>query len=127
MVKTLSPGARPGNDELCSFRMLREAGLPARGLEYAYTPHGGTMDAARQLGIPENTVIKTLVFTDQALAGPNAVIALMHGTRRVSLRKLERLAAAKHLRPCSPAEAEALTGLEVGGISPFGLEDRFMI
>ena len=96
--------------------------LDARGVvysmhEYRYVDHGGTSEAARQLGVDEHAVVKTLVF----LSGPRApLLVLMHGDLEVSTKKLARAVGVKAVAPASPAAAERITGSQVGGISPFG-------
>lgn len=107
------------NGEAPAFRILREAGEAARRLDYAFVEHGGTKDAARQLGLCEHCIVKSLVFDDGK--GGRAVMALMHGDGRVSAHKLQRLSGIPHLQPCAPDEAEKRTGYKPGGISPFGI------
>lgn len=109
----------PPLPEAPAFAVLRELGLPGARLDYAFTEGGGTADAARKLGIDEHLVVKSLVFDDGA--GGHAVMALMHGDRRVSVRRLERLAGGGHLAPSAPDVAERITGYRPGGICPFGL------
>ncbi len=85
---------------------------------YAYVDHGGTAESARQLGVDEHQVIKTLVMKDE-LKKP--LIILMHGDRKVSTKNLARQTARKHIEPCTPEEANRHTGYLVGGTSPFGI------
>lgn len=102
-------------------QVLENAGLKFRRLEYDYVFRGGTKDAAEKLQVPEYAVVKSLVFCNgEAGEDLRGVIVLMHGNRRVSLHKLERLCSMRHLRPASPEEAEKLTGFLPGGICPFG-------
>ncbi len=54
---------------------------------YDYVEHGGTEEPARQLGVDEHRVIKTLVMEDEH-ARP--LIVLMHGDRTVSTKNLAR-------------------------------------
>ena len=100
-------------------RILEEAGEDVGRLEYRFVERGGTKDAARQLGLCEHDIVKSLVFDDGK--GGQAVMALMHGDERVSLHKLQRLSGVPHLQPSSPENAERLTGYKPGGICPFGL------
>lgn len=96
--------------------------LDARGVvysmhEYRYVAHGGTSEAARQLGVDEHAVVKTLVF----VSSPRApLLVLMHGDLEVSTKKLARAVGVKAVAPASPAAAERIIGSQVGGISPFG-------
>ena len=108
-----------GKKEAPAIRILQEAGEDVGRLEYAFTERGGTKDAARQLGLCEHDIVKSLVFDDGH--GGHAVMALMHGDERVSLHKLQRLSGVPHLQPSSPENAERLTGYKPGGICPFGL------
>jgi Cys-tRNA(Pro) deacylase len=84
---------------------------------YRYEEHGGTRVSARELGVPEHEVIKTLVMEDE---GGSPLIVLMHGDREVSTKALARILGVKSVRPCDPKTAERHTGYRVGGTSPFG-------
>jgi len=84
---------------------------------YRYEEHGGTTVAARELGVDENMVIKTLVMEDD---GGKPLIILMHGDRKVSTKSLARIIGVKHVNPCEPHVAQRHTGYRVGGTSPFG-------
>ena len=54
---------------------------------YDYVDHGGTAESARQLGVAEHAVIKTLVMHDDKL---QPLLVLMHGDREVSTKTLAR-------------------------------------
>ncbi|WP_087643637.1 Cys-tRNA(Pro) deacylase [Caballeronia choica] len=84
---------------------------------YEYVEHGGTEESARQLGVDEHRVIKTLVMEDEH-AKP--LIVLMHGDRTVSTKNLARQTGAKRIEPCKPEVANRHSGFLVGGTSPFG-------
>lgn len=83
---------------------------------YDYVEHGGTAESARQLGVDEHAVVKTLVMQDEA-ARP--LIVLMHGDRKVSTKNLARQAGRKSIEPCAPEVAQRHSGYLVGGTSPF--------
>lgn len=83
---------------------------------YDYVEHGGTAESARQLGVDEHAVVKTLVMQDEA-ARP--LIVLMHGDRKVSTKSLARQAGRKSIEPCAPEVAQRHSGYLVGGTSPF--------
>jgi Cys-tRNA(Pro) deacylase len=98
------------------------AWLKARGVAYTehpydYVDHGGTAESARQLGVDEHAVVKTLVMQDDK-AQP--LIVLMHGDRQVSTKNLAREIGAKSIEPCTPEAAQRHSGYLVGGTSPFG-------
>ncbi len=84
---------------------------------YDYVEHGGTQESARQLGVDEHRVVKTLVMEDEH-AKP--LIVLMHGDRTVSTKNLARQTGAKRIEPCKPEVANRHSGFLVGGTSPFG-------
>jgi Cys-tRNA(Pro) deacylase len=96
---------------------LRRHQVPFREHVYDYVDHGGTAESARQLGVEEHSVVKTLVMEDEA-ARP--LIVLMHGDRSVSTKALARAIGVKRVQPCAPAVAERQSGYQVGGTSPFG-------
>lgn len=85
---------------------------------YAYVEHGGTRESARQLGLPEHQIVKTLVMQDEH-AQP--LIVLMHGDRSVSLKNLARQIGCRKVEPCTPEAAQRHSGYQVGGTSPFGI------
>jgi Cys-tRNA(Pro) deacylase len=96
---------------------LRRHGVAFTEHVYDYVEHGGTEESARQLGIDEHAVVKTLVMQD-ARAEP--LIVLMHGDRQVSTKNLARAIGAKSVEPCKPEVAQRHSGYQVGGTSPFG-------
>lgn len=98
-------------------RMLKGAGIAFTEHLYRYEDHGGTAVAARELGVDEHAVLKTLVMEDDKGA---PLLVLMHGDREVSLKELARQIGARSLRPCEPATASKHSGYLVGGTSPFG-------
>jgi len=84
---------------------------------YDYVEHGGTAESARQLGLDEHQVVKTLVMQDQ---DARPLIVLMHGDCKVSTKNLARQIGAKSVEPCKPEVAHRHSGYLVGGTSPFG-------
>ena len=100
-----------------AVRVLREHGVAFTHHPYAYVERGGTEVSARELGVSEHAVIKTLVMEDER-AKP--LIVLMHGDRTVSTKNLARQTGAKRIEPCKPEVANRHSGFLVGGTSPFG-------
>ncbi len=107
-----------------AVRMLRRYKVDFTPMPYDYQEHGGTAVAARELGLDEHAVIKTLVLVD---ADGAPLIMLMHGDREVSTKKLARELGVKSVAPADPAEANRHTGYQVGGISPFGTKKRLPV
>lgn len=103
--------------ETPATQWLRRAGVAFSEHPYDYVDHGGTAESARQLGVAEHEVVKTLVMQDER-AQP--LIVLMHGDRQVSTKNLARAIGAKAVEPCAPEVAQRHSGYLVGGTSPFG-------
>jgi Cys-tRNA(Pro) deacylase len=103
--------------ETPATQALRRAGIAYTEHPYDYVDHGGTAESARQLGVPEHEVVKTLVMQDEK-AQP--LIVLMHGDRQVSTKALAREIGHKSVDPCQPEVAQRHSGYLVGGTSPFG-------
>ena len=103
--------------ETPATQFLRRAAVVYTEHPYDYVEHGGTAASARQLGVDEHTVVKTLVMQDEH-AQP--LIVLMHGDRQVSTKKLAREIGTKSVVPCTPEVAQRHSGYLIGGTSPFG-------
>ena len=70
-----------------ALRVLREHGVAFTLHPYDYEERGGTAVSARELGVDEHAVIKTLVLEDDAR---EPLVVLMHGDREVSTKNLVR-------------------------------------
>ncbi len=97
--------------------VLKKQGVVFSEHPYEYEEHGGTAVSARELGVPESAVVKTLVMQDDKAA---PLIVLMHGDRKVSTKNLARQIGVKSVAPCTPEVAQRHSGYQVGGTSPFG-------
>ncbi|PHV33431.1 Cys-tRNA(Pro) deacylase [Janthinobacterium sp. BJB312] len=103
--------------ETQATQLLRKHQVSFEEHPYPYEEHGGTSVSARELGVPEHDVIKTLVMQDEA-AKP--MIVLMHGDCKVSTKNLARAIGCKSVEPCKPEVAQRHSGYMIGGTSPFG-------
>ena len=103
--------------ETPATQWLRAEGVQFTEHPYDYVEHGGTAESARQLGLSEHVVVKTLVMQDQ---DAKPLIVLMHGDCKVSTKNLARQIGAKSVQPCKPEVAQRHSGYLVGGTSPFG-------
>ena len=103
--------------ETPATQFLRKHAVVFTEHPYAYEEHGGTAVSARELGVPEHAVVKTLVMQDEA-AKP--LIVLMHGDCKVSTKNLARAIPCKSVEPCKPEVAQRHSGYQIGGTSPFG-------
>lgn len=97
--------------------MLREHDVDFTHHPYVYEARGGTEVSARELGVDEHAVIKTLIMEDEKR---QPLVVLMHGDREVSTKNLARQIGVKSIAPCAPAVADRHSGYQVGGTSPFG-------
>ena len=103
--------------ETPATQFLKAQGVAYTEHPYDYVDHGGTAESARQLGVDEHAVVKTLVMQDQ---DAKPLVILMHGDRQVSTKNLARQIGAKKVEPCRPEVAQRHSGYQVGGTSPFG-------
>jgi Cys-tRNA(Pro) deacylase len=109
--------AKHATPSTAAIRMLRAAGVPFTEHHYRYEERGGTAASARELGVDEHAVVKTLVMQTDTGA---PLVVLMHGDREVSTRQLARAIDARAVAPCAPEVANRHSGYLVGGTSPFG-------
>jgi Cys-tRNA(Pro) deacylase len=100
-----------------AIRVLRDAKVEYGEHPYTYEEKGGTAVSARELGVPEHSVVKTLIMEDEK---KSPLIVLMHGDCQVSTKELARQIGAKSVTPCAPDHAQRHSGYLVGGTSPFG-------
>jgi Cys-tRNA(Pro) deacylase len=100
-----------------AVRQLRAEKVAFSDHPYNYEEKGGTAVSARELGVDEHCVIKTLVMEDEH---KRPLIVLMHGDLQVSTKELARFIGVRQITPCSPEMAQKHTGYQVGGTSPFG-------
>ena len=103
---------------------LKANGIAYSEHEYEYVEHGGTEVSAQSLGVPEHSVVKTLVMQDE---DARPLIVLMHGDKKVSTKNLARQAGRKRIEPCKPDVAQRHTGYQVGGTSPFGTKKKLPV
>jgi len=96
---------------------LKTHGIAYSEHVYDYVERGGTAESAKQLGVDEHTVVKTLVMQDER---GEPLIVLMHGDASVSTKNLAREIGVKSVEPCAPEAAQRASGYQVGGTSPFG-------
>src|ERR1044071_1338443 len=100
-----------------AVRFLRDKKIAFTPHLYNYVERGGTRESAKQLGVDEHAVIKTLVFETNK---KKPLIVLMHGDREVSTKNLARHLGIKSVEPASADLAAKWTGYMFGGTSPFG-------
>lgn len=83
----------------------------------------GALETARLLNVPPEVVFKTIVVLRQK-PGAKPVLAVVPGSGEVNLKLLAAALGEKKVALPTEKEAEALTGLQAGGISPLALINK---
>ena len=107
-----------------AIRELRSHNVAFTDHLYEYEEKGGTAVSARELGVDEHAVVKTLVMEDD---GKQPLVVLMHGDLKVSTKELARVIGVKTIAPCNPDTANRHSGYVVGGTSPFGTRKKMPV
>ncbi|MDT8443628.1 MAG: Cys-tRNA(Pro) deacylase [Desulfuromonadales bacterium] len=105
-------------------RLLKQAGIDFTPHLYTYEERGGTTVSARELGVDEHHVIKTLIMENER---HQPLIVLMHGDLEVSTKELARTIGFKQIAPCNPETALKHSGYQVGGTSPFATRKQMPV
>ena len=113
---------KPNKIKTNAMRLLDARHIPYTTFTYANSNTFHSADeVAALLGIPTHHVFKTLViFAD----GRRHLLIMLPANRELDLRQVARAVNAKSVHMASQREAEQLTGLKVGGISPLALLDK---
>jgi Cys-tRNA(Pro)/Cys-tRNA(Cys) deacylase len=100
--------------------------LDARRISYTAfklpTEKLGALETARQLGVPLEQVFKTIVVNREGKGKP--ILAVVPGSADVDLKRLAKVLGEKKLHLPTEHEAEQITGLQAGGISPLALINK---
>ena len=106
--------------KLHSMRMLEAQGVRYEVLSFPDTIHSA-VGVAAYYGLPPAQVYKTLVVV---LSEGQPALVLIAGDHEIQLKRLAQALGKKKLRMATQKEAEAWTGLKVGGISALALCHR---
>jgi len=82
----------------------------------------GALEVAVYLGVPAEVVFKTIVVKRVSAGKP--ILALVPGTQEVDIKALAKVIGEKKVILPTQREAERITGLQAGGISPLALLNR---
>lgn len=102
-----------------AVRMLEQKKIPHRVFEFDDTIRSA-QEVARVTGTPPDQVLKTLVV-EQEPPGGKPFLVMMPSSLEIDLKVLAQSLGLKRLRMASHRDAEAHTGLKVGGISALAL------
>jgi len=102
-------------------RMLENRKINYQVFELPPEKLGGE-ETAQLLDVSPDLVFKSIVIIRRGPGKP--ILAVVPGTREVDLKKLARAVGEKKVSPATQREAEELTHLQTGGISPLALLNR---
>jgi Cys-tRNA(Pro)/Cys-tRNA(Cys) deacylase len=106
-------------------RMLDQRKIPYIAFDLP-TEKLGAAETARLLGIAPDIVFKTIVVT-RSSHGAKPVLAIIPGNCETDLKALAFFLKEKKVQLSTQHEAEMITGMQTGGISPLGLINRGFI
>ena len=90
---------------------------------YALPPEKlGAEETARLLNLPLEQIFKTIVVQREGKGKP--ILAIVSGASEVDLKALAKTLGEKKLRLPTERQAEQITGMQSGGISPLALVNR---
>jgi Cys-tRNA(Pro)/Cys-tRNA(Cys) deacylase len=101
-------------------RLLDTRKIPFKAFEFPAEKRGAR-ETARLLGVDPELVYKTIVITRPK---GKPILAVIPGPNRVDLKLLANALGEKKVSLPSEHEAEELTGLQAGGISPLALLNK---
>ena len=102
-------------------RFLAAQGVPFQAFELP-PEKLSALEAANFLGVSPELVFKTIVVAREVRGKP--ILALVPGTSELDLKALARALEEKKVYLATHKQAEKLTGLQTGGISPLALLQR---
>jgi Cys-tRNA(Pro) deacylase len=101
--------------------------LDGHGVNYKlHVVNGPTMtaqDAANQLHVPLDTVIKSILFTDEK---QTPILAILTGDKRADRKKLASVVGASKVRIGTPEATRELAGFEVGVMPPVAHKNKIV-
>lgn len=103
-------------------RLLESKKIQFQAFELPPEKHGA-VETAKLLNVPPNIVFKTIVVCRERPGAKN-ILAVVPGNSEVDLKALAQMLNEKKLRLPTEHEAETLTGLQAGGISPLALLNK---
>lgn len=107
--------------KLNSMRLLEANDIPYEVLEYDSSIKDAEQ-VAEMVGMPPFMVYKTLIV--QPLKGKDVFIAMLACNRQLDLKLMAAAVGEKKVQMAKHADAEKMTGLQVGGISALMLMDK---
>jgi Cys-tRNA(Pro)/Cys-tRNA(Cys) deacylase len=106
--------------KLNSMRFLDSEGVSYDVIGFPETIHSA-QDVAEYVGVAMSDVYKTLVLMT---ANNTPILVMIPANHDLQVKRLAQVIGDKKLRMATHKEAEAVTGLKVGGISALALRHR---
>ena len=104
-------------------RLLDSRKIAYTPVEYDGSTFHSAEEVARLIGVPVDQVYKTIVVLREDKSR-KPLLVMVAAPREIDLKKLAASVGGKKLRVARHDEAEALTGLQVGGISAVALLNK---
>ncbi len=109
--------------KLNSMRLLEQEKIPYELVEYPDSMRDAE-EIAEVLGVPPFLVYKTLVAQPEGNSKAKPFLVMLAANRHLNLKALAAVAGEKKIKMATHKDAEALTGLKVGGISALALTHK---
>ena len=107
-------------DKTLAMKLLDGQGIKYHAVEYPTAERDAAV-LAQFFGVPAGQVFKTLVV---AHGTKKPLLVLVSAEHQLNLKKLAKAVGVKKVKMATHAEAEKLTSLQVGGISPIILLNK---
>jgi len=104
-------------------RLLDSRKIAYTTIEYDGSQFHSAEEVAHLIGVPIDQVYKTIVVLREE-KGKKPLLVMVAADREIDLKKLAASVGEKKLHIAKHDEAEALTGLQVGGISAVALLNK---
>lgn len=106
-----------------AIRHLNRKQIPFEVVRYDHQEKGAAY-AAQATGFSLSRIVKTLVVD---LSRGGYILALVPGDRELDLKALAKLCGVKRAAMADTHTVQRLTGYQMGGISPFGTQQRLKV
>ncbi|WP_420643360.1 aminoacyl-tRNA deacylase [Candidatus Leptofilum sp.] len=106
-----------------AMRLLEGKKVNYQAIQYDASERDAEM-IALQLSVPPEQVFKTLVVVPPDGSRHKPLLAVIPANYQLNLKKVAKLLGVKKVKMASHKQAEQMTGLQVGGISPLALINK---
>lgn len=113
---------REKTEKTLAMRVLEGQGLPYELIEFPDTVHDAA-EVASYAGVPSENVYKTLVV-EASEPGFKPMLIMIAADKSLDLKKVAGIIGSKKAHMARHADAERMTGLKTGGISPLALLNK---